>query len=90
MRANRAHRSAQRLLNKEAATATTAAKGFAQTAAATAKGDAQATAANTTVPAAPEQASGQIVPTTADYFKQAAKKKKNNGTAAVSARCQNG
>ena len=51
---------------------TTTAKESAQTATAAAKGDAQAIAANATVPAAPEaapeEASGQIVATTADYF----------------------
>ena len=86
---DRTLRAAQRLRSREAAPATPAAKESAQTAAA-AKGDGQATAANTTVPAAPEETSGQIIPTTADYFDQAAKKKKTNRTANVSARCQNG
>jgi hypothetical protein len=61
--------------------ATPVAKESAQTAAAAAKGDGQAPAANTTVPAAPEETSGQIIPTTADYFDQATKKKKTNRTA---------
>lgn len=87
---DRTLRAAQRLRSREAAPATPAAKESAQTAAAAAKGDGQATAANTTVPAVPEETSGQIIPTTADYFDQAAKKKKTNRTANVSARCQNG
>ena len=57
---HRTRKAAERLRTREAATA---AKESAQTAAAGAncKGDAQATVANTTVPAVPEEASGQIV-----------------------------